>query len=290
VTVLRDGLVVGTERKADLKMDRLIELIVGRAVQQSMAREGRRRDPAATPLLSLRGISSDSGVRDVSFDVHAGEIVGLAGLMGSGRSELARTLFGIDALTAGEIQIDGSPVRIRRPRDAQRHGLVLVPEDRRTQGLVLDHSVRENLTLTLLQRLSSGGRLDQRETTEVAKEYVHKLDIRARSVHQPVSRLSGGNQQKVVLGKWLATEPRILVLDEPTVGVDIATKAEIVELCHRLADQGRAVVVIASEFAELLALADRIVVLRDGTVERELERAAVADEPELHRLVQERAA
>jgi ribose transport system ATP-binding protein len=286
VTVLRDGAVVGTERREDLELDRLIALIVGHEMQRSMARAGRTRDPQATPLLSLRNVSSAAGVDDVSFDVHAGEVVGIAGLMGSGRSELARALFGIDALTGGEVLLDGEPVRFRRPSDAVRHGIVLVPEDRRTQGLVLDHSVRENLTITLLDRLSRRGALDRRQTTEIAGDYVKRLDIRTRSLGQPVRRLSGGNQQKIVLGKWLATDPRVLILDEPTVGVDIATKTEIVELCHRLADQGRAVIVISSEFAELLALADRIVVLRDGAVEHELARADVADEPELHRLVQ----
>jgi ribose transport system ATP-binding protein len=155
---------------------------------------------------------------------------------------------------------------------------------------VLDHSVRENLTITLLDRLSRRGALDRRQTTEIAGDYVKRLDIRTRSLGQPVRRLSGGNQQKIVLGKWLATDPRVLILDEPTVGVDIATKTDIVALAHELADQGRAVLVISSEFSELLALADRIVVLRDGTVERELARSEVTDEPHLHRLVQEQVA
>jgi ribose transport system ATP-binding protein len=291
VTVLRDGAVVATKQRDQLDLQRLIEMIVGREVQRSMDREGRARDPEATPLLSLRGVSSAQGVHDVSFDVHPGEVVGLAGLMGSGRSELARALFGIDAITAGTVSVDGEPVRIRRPGDAIAHGIVLVPEDRRTQGLVLDHSVRDNLTVTLLRQLSRRGTLDRQATTEAAEREIARLDIRGAGVlNMPVRRLSGGNQQKVVLGKWLATDPRVLILDEPTVGVDVATKADIVALVHELADQGRAVVVVSSEFAELLALADRIVVLRDGTVERELARSEVADEPHLHRIVQEQVA
>jgi ribose transport system ATP-binding protein len=291
VTVLRDGRVVGTEQREQLDLERLIELIVGREVQRSMDRTGRPRDPGATPLLSLRGVSSAEGVRDMSFDVHPGEVVGLAGLMGSGRSELARALFGIDRITSGTVCVDGAPVRIRKPGDAIAHGIVLVPEDRRTQGLVLDHSVRENLTVTLLRQLSRRGTLDRQATTQAAEREIARLDIRgARLLGMPVRRLSGGNQQKVVLGKWLATEPRLLILDEPTAGVDIATKTDIVALAHELADQGRAVLVISSEFAELLALADRIVVLRDGAVERELARSEVTDEPHLHRLVQERVA
>jgi ribose transport system ATP-binding protein len=292
VTVLRDGSVVGTEQREQLDLQRLIELIVGREVQRSMQRAGRSRDPAATPLLSLRGVSSAEGVRDVSFDVHPGEVVGLAGLMGSGRSELARALFGIDRITSGTVCVDGEPVRIRKPSDAIAHGIVLVPEDRRTQGLVLDHTVRDNLTVTLLRQLSRRGTLDRQATTQAAEREIARLDVRggARLLGMPVRRLSGGNQQKVVLGKWLATEPRLLILDEPTAGVDIATKTDIVALAHELADQGRAVLVISSEFAELLALADRIVVLRDGSVDRELARAEVTDEPHLHRLVQERVA
>ncbi|MCW3001815.1 MAG: ABC-type sugar transport system, ATPase component [Conexibacter sp.] len=291
VTVLRDGRVVGTEQREQLDLERLIELIVGREVQRSMERTGRPRDPGATPLLSLRGVSSAEGVRDMSFDVHPGEVVGLAGLMGSGRSELARALFGIDRITSGTVCVDGAPVRIRKPGDAIAHGIVLVPEDRRTQGLVLDHSVRENLTVTLLRQLSRRGTLDRHATTQAAEREIARLDIRgARLLGMPVRRLSGGNQQKVVLGKWLATEPRLLILDEPTAGVDIATKTDIVALAHELADQGRSVLVISSEFAELLALADRIVVLRDGAVERELARSEVTDEPHLHRLVQERVA
>jgi ribose transport system ATP-binding protein len=241
------------------------------------------------PLLSLRGISSDTGLHDISFDVHAGEVVGLAGLMGSGRSELARALFGIDKIFAGIVEIDGEPVRIRSARDAIDHGIALVPEDRRTQGLVLDHSVRENLTLTLLRRLSRRGRLDHRATNEVAQRFADRLDVRSASLGSAVKRLSGGNQQKVVLGKWLATDPRILVLDEPTVGVDIGTRNEIVSLIRELADQGRAVIAISSELSELLALSDRIVVLGNGRVEGELSRDELADEPALHRLVQEQA-
>jgi ribose transport system ATP-binding protein len=291
VTVLRDGAVVATKERDQVDLDALIALIVGREVQRSMARTGRKRDPDVTPLLSLRGVSSAQGVHDVSFDVHPGEVVGLAGLMGSGRSELTRALFGIDPITSGTVCVDGEPVRIRKPADAIAHGIVLVPEDRRTQGLVLDHSVRDNLTVTLLRQLSRRGTLDRQATTAVAEREIARLDIRgARVLGMPVRRLSGGNQQKVVLGKWLATDPRVLLLDEPTVGVDIATKTDIVALAHELADQGRAVVVISSEFAELLALADRIVVLRDGTVDRELARSEVTDEPHLHRLVQEQVA
>jgi ribose transport system ATP-binding protein len=289
VTVLRDGRLVGTRPTSALDVEALIEFIVGSSAGQVL--EGRERsvDRSGTPLLSLRGVSTPSGLRDVDLDLHAGEILGLAGLMGSGRSELARAVFGIDAMSAGEIRLRDEPVRIRRPADAIERGIVLVPEDRRTQGLVLDHSVERNLTLALLRRLSRGGLLDDDEGAEIAKRYVARLGIRTPSLAMPVRRLSGGNQQKVALAKWLATDPDVLILDEPTVGVDITTRSEIAGLVRNLAEQGKAVLVISSELAEILALADRILVLREGRIDRSVHRAEVADEPELHRLVQEAA-
>jgi ribose transport system ATP-binding protein len=289
VTVLRDGRLVGTHATSELDMDKLIELIIGRAVETLQWNE-RSVDRSGTPLLELRGVSTKTGLRDVSLEVHAGEILGLAGLMGSGRSELARAVFGIDAIDSGQILVRGEPVRIRRPGDAIEHGIVLVPEDRRAQGLVMDHSVQRNLTLTLLRRLARRGLIDDGEGRQISEHYAEQLGIRARSLGTPVRRLSGGNQQKVVVAKWLATEPDILVLDEPTVGVDIGAKAEIIELVRGLADEGKAIIAISSELAEVLALADRILVLRDGTVDRSLERTEISDEPELHRLVQEAAA
>jgi ribose transport system ATP-binding protein len=288
VTVLRDGKVVGTHPTAELDMGKLIEMIVGREVEALQWQE-RQVDRSSTPLLELRGVSTSTGIHDLDLTVHPGEIVGLAGLMGSGRSELVRALFGIDDVTGGEVLVRGEPVRVRHPADAIRHGIVLVPEDRHAQGLVLDHSVEANLTLPLLRRLAHGGRLDDAEGHRISERYVESLGIRTRSLKTPVRRLSGGNQQKVVLAKWLATEPDILLLDEPTVGVDVGSKSEIVALIRELADDGKAVVVISSELAELLALADRVVVLRSGAVERELPRSEIPDEPALHRLVQEAA-
>jgi ribose transport system ATP-binding protein len=290
VTVLRDGRVVGTRPTSELDVEALVEFIVGGAAGQALELAERVVDRSGTPLLALRNVSTASGLHDVDLELYAGEILGLAGLMGSGRSELARAVFGIDPLTAGEIRLRGERVSIRRPADAIEHGIVLVPEDRRTQGLVLGHSVERNLTLALLRRLSSAGLLDDGEGTRIAGRYVARLGIRTPSLVTPVGRLSGGNQQKVVLAKWLATEPDVLILDEPTVGVDIATRTEIAGLVRGLADQGKAVLVISSELAEILALADRILVVRDGRIHRSVGRADVADEPELHRLVQEEAA
>jgi ribose transport system ATP-binding protein len=290
VTVLRDGAGVGTHLTSDLDMESLIEMIVGHAVERSL-----RERPPAPPregenLLTLSGVSAGDRLHGVDLEVRAGEVVGIAGLMGSGRSELARAVFGIDRITAGTVSVKGEPVKIRRPKDAIAHGLVLVPEDRRRQGLVLQHSVRDNLTVTLLRRFSRGGFLEDGKLDAAARAEIERLDIRLRSMHSPVRRLSGGNQQKVVLSKWLATAPDVLILDEPTVGVDIATRTEIVHLVRELAEQGKGVLVISSELAELLALAHRIVVMREGRVDRLLDRSDVTSEPELHRLVQERAA
>jgi ribose transport system ATP-binding protein len=289
VTVLRDGRLVGTRPTAELDVEALIELIVGTSVEKALEQGERSVDRSGTPLLSLRAVSTPTGLEGIDLDLYAGEIVGIAGLMGSGRSELARAIFGVDALSAGEIRVRGERVRIRRPADAIEHGIVLVPEDRRRQGLVLGHSVERNLTLALLGRLSRGGLLDEDAGAGVAERYVARLGIRTRALDTPVRRLSGGNQQKVVLAKWLATEPDVLILDEPTVGVDITTRSEIADLVRGLADQGKAVLVISSELAEVLALADRILVLREGRIHRSVSRADVADEPELHRLVQEAA-
>jgi ribose transport system ATP-binding protein len=289
VTVLRDGRLVGTRPTSELDVEALIELIVGSSVGRALERGERSVDRSGTPLLSLRAVSTATGLHGIDLDLYAGEIVGIAGLMGSGRSELARAVFGIDALRAGEIRLRGERVRIRRPADAIELGIVLVPEDRRTQGLVLGHSVERNLTLALLRRLSRGGLLDDGQGAAIAERYVARLGIRTRSLDTPVRRLSGGNQQKVVLAKWLATEPEVLILDEPTVGVDVNTRSEIADLVRALADQGKAVLVISSELAEVLALADRILVLREGRIHRCVGRAEVADEPHLHRLVQEAA-
>jgi ribose transport system ATP-binding protein len=289
VTVLRDGRLVETRPVAELDLGALIELIVGRSVEQALQRSEREIDRSGEPLLAVRGLSTPSGLEEIDLDIYAGEIVGLAGLMGSGRSELARALFGIDPRSGGEIRLRGEKVRIRRPADAVGRGIVLVPEDRRREGLVLAHSVQRNLTLSILRSLSKGGFLDDHEGAEISRRYVERLDIRLRSLGAPVRRLSGGNQQKVVLGKWLATEPDVLMLDEPTVGVDIGTRSQIVDLIQELAAQGKGILVISSELAEVLAVADRIVVLRDGRVDRSLQRDEVVDEPELHRLVQEAA-
>ncbi|MDQ3694839.1 MAG: sugar ABC transporter ATP-binding protein [Chloroflexota bacterium] len=286
VTVLRDGRWISTEATGRLTMERIIDDIVGKTMEAAFAWQERRVEQTGTPLLEVRGLTAGNRVRDISFSLYPGQILGIAGLMGSGRTELARVIFGIDRLDAGEILVRGTPVAIRDPDDAIAAGIALIPEDRRSQGLVLDHPVRDNLLLPLLQRLQRYGLVNDAEGARVAGSYVRSLAIKPPSLRTPVRLLSGGNQQKVVLGKWLATDPDILILDEPTAGVDIGAKTEILGLIRRLADAGKGVIVISSEPAELLAVSDRIIILQNGTLRRELDRRAITTEEDLHHAVQ----
>jgi ribose transport system ATP-binding protein len=286
VTVLRDGRVVASNETSALTGEQLIEQIVGRRMESVLAWQPRtvRRD--VEPVLEVRDVHVKPRLRGVSFELYAGEILGIAGLMGSGRTEIARALFGIDRIASGEIRLHGRRVNIRSSRDAIAAGISLVPEDRRLQGLVLDHSVRSNLLLPLLARFSQHGWVDDAAGTRLARSLVDQLSIKVSSIDRPVTQLSGGNQQKVVLAKWMGTEPQIYVMDEPTAGVDIGTKVEIVGMVRQLADAGKAVIFISSEFPELLAVCDRILVLREGTVTTSIDRDAVPDEERLHLAVQ----
>jgi ribose transport system ATP-binding protein len=286
ITVLRDGRRVLTEESAQLTLADVIDQIVGRKVEQAMEWKEREVASAGDMLLEVRGLVTATKLRGVDLELREGEILGLAGLMGSGRTELARALFGIDPIESGEIVVRGRRLDIRGPEDAIEAGFALIPEDRRAQGLILDHSVRENLLLPALDRLSRGGFVDDAGGTRLAESFVKKLTIRLRSVNQPVRLLSGGNQQKVVIAKWLATEPRILIMDEPTAGVDIGTKGEIVEMIRAFAEAGNGVIIISSELPELLAVSDRVLILRDGRVDGELDRRTIHSEEQLHHAVQ----
>ena len=284
VTVLRDGAAVMTAEIASIRPRDVIEAIVGRRMEHAM--EYVARGGPGEVLLEATGLRTADKLAGVDLTLRAGEVVGLAGLMGSGRTELARALFGIDPLTGGELRLNGMAVRLRGPRDAIRAGIGLIPEDRRVQGLVLDHTVRENFLLPLLDRISRHGFVDDRDGDRRTDEYVQALSIQARSTHQEIGTLSGGNQQKVVIAKWLGTTPRIFVMDEPTAGVDVGTKGEIVAMVREFAEAGNAVLIISSELPELLAVSDRILVMRDGRVDQELPRAAIAREEDLHHAIQ----
>jgi ribose transport system ATP-binding protein len=292
VTVLRDGSVVHDSATHAVSMDELITLMVGRELHEEMTE--RHAQAFGKPLLEVESLHAGGRVRGVTFTLVAGEVLGLAGLMGSGRTELARALFGVDRIQSGEIRLSGRPLVVRTPRDAIDAGVVLVPEDRRVQGLVLDHSIRSNVLLPSLGRIVARagrplGLVDDRRGERIARELMERLQIKGGTTRTPVRLLSGGNQQKVAIAKWLATDPDVLILDEPTAGVDIGTKTELVAMIRELAARGKGILLISSEAPELLAAADRILVLRDGSVRRSVNRNDVASEAALEELLQEAA-
>jgi ribose transport system ATP-binding protein len=253
----------------------LARMMVGREMGDFFPAKSPR--PSGTPALEARGLKVGDCVADVSLDVRPGEIVGLAGLIGSGRTETAEAIAGLRALAAGEVRREGAPVRLRKPQDAVRAGIAYVSEDRKGAGLVLDMSTVENTTLASLRRY---GRIavDGRKQRAATDEWVRKLDVRVGDVDAPVRFLSGGNQQKVAVAKWLETRPRVLILDEPTRGVDVGAKREIYDLIQELAAEGMACLVISSEMTELIGLCHRILVLQNGRVVGELEGDGMTEE------------
>ncbi len=266
-TVLRDGETVFSGLMGDVTNDELIRQMVGRPVDGSI-----RRTPVVPgrEVLRATGLTRRGAFEDVSFSLRAGEVLGLAGLVGAGRTEICRALFGIDQLDHGEIHVEGRPYRPRSPRDAARAGLALVPEDRQVHGLAALRPLGENLSLSALHRFSPWGLLDSKAELAAASEMISRLNLRASSPEQRTGQLSGGNQQKAVLAKWLLACSRIFLLDEPTRGIDIAAKNEVAALIDELARQGAAILLVSSELPELLQLADRILVLRHGRLAAEL--------------------
>jgi rhamnose transport system ATP-binding protein len=264
VTVLRDGASVGTHPMAGLTPSRLIKLMVGREMTQLYPPSEK---PAGGGVLALRATGcAVSGVRDVSFEVRAGEVFGLAGLLGAGRTELARVLFGLTPADAGEIRLGGTAVRIRSPAEAIRHGIAYVPEDRRRHGVVLELPVAQNITLAARRRVFPHGWLRAAPERRMAEDFIARLGIKSAGPQAPAGNLSGGNQQKVAVARWLATQPRVLFLDEPTQGIDIGAKRELHALIRRLAAEGLAVIMISSDLPEVLGMSDRIGVMRGGTL------------------------
>jgi ribose transport system ATP-binding protein len=258
-------------------------MMVGRERGQKFTRSA---SPGSGEVLRVRDVSlrhaerpNDYAVREVSFEVHRGEVLGIFGLMGAGRSELLQTIFGLHPRTStGTISVDGNSVSIETPRDAIRAGIALAPEDRKSEGLVLSMSVVENAGLSCLEKTSRLGMLRLRAERELAGLYVERLAVKTPSLDAPVRKLSGGNQQKVVVSKWLATDPKVLLLDEPTRGIDINAKGEIYELIDELAQSGLGVVFVSSELPELLAIADRILVLAEGRLTAEFNREEATEE------------
>jgi ABC-type sugar transport system ATPase subunit len=286
VTVLRDGKNAGEIPIATATPATIVRMMVGRNLSDLYEYTEPAYDPATSPVLEVRNLSRTGTVRDaaqivlsdVSFSVRAGEIVGLAGLVGSGRTEVARSIFGADHFDRGEILIDGQPVRIQSPRDAIKQGIGLVPEDRKLQGLVLSLAVQENITLPSLGGLVRLGFVQAAAEQRLAQRFVDALRIRTPSLDQKVLNLSGGNQQKVVIAKWLALRPKVLILDEPTRGIDIGAKAEVHHLINELASQGVAVLMISSELPEVLGMSDRVLVMREGRIVANIDRAEATEE------------
>jgi rhamnose transport system ATP-binding protein len=275
VTVLRDGRYVDTREVSSTTEDQLIRMMVGRTISDLFPKLPSR---IGGEVLEVRDLTRGPQTRNVSLTVRTGEIVGLAGLVGSGRSELAQVIFGIRPAESGEILIDGTVVRITSPSQAMKLGIAYVPEDRATQGLVRQMRIRENISMAVIGTLVRRGLVDRAAEQRLALETIKQLSIRATGPEQPVAKLSGGNQQKVVVGKWLASRPRLLIVDEPTRGVDVGAKAEIHRLLSELAQEGLGILMISSELPEVLGMSDRILVMRQGRLVAEFGRDEATQE------------
>jgi ABC-type sugar transport system ATPase subunit len=290
VTVLRDGKHVGDTEVATATKEDLIRMMVGRSLETFFHEEEADGGETADVVLEVRHLSRVGNaidpqaevLKDVSFELHRGEILGLGGLVGAGRTELVRSIFGADPRISGEILIEGEPVEISSPQDAIRLGIGLMPEDRKGQGLILAQALRNNMTLANLKELSSLGFVRRGDERSLVDEYIRRFEIRTPSQEQRIVNLSGGNQQKVVISKWLMVKPRILIMDEPTRGIDVGAKSDIYDLMRQLAASGISIIMISSEFPELLAMSDRIVCLTEGRVTGVLERREASVESLMH--------
>ncbi|HEY2848467.1 MAG TPA: sugar ABC transporter ATP-binding protein [Gemmatimonadaceae bacterium] len=278
LTVLRDGAMVATRATRETTEAELVQLMIGRALGHSAARRVAAAPANAAPALEVRGFTSPGKFENISFTLRPGEVLGLAGLVGAGRSEIARALFGLDPNVNGTVQVRGARARIRSARDAMALGIGLVPEDRKREGLVLSMSALENVTLPLLDRLSTRTWIRRDAEYALGAEYFGRLRVKVPSAGAPAAGLSGGNQQKLVLARWLAAGSRILILDEPTRGVDVGAKAELHERIDQLAADGCAVLLISSELPELLRLSTRVMVLREGKAVGEIDAAGATQE------------
>ena len=274
-TVFRDGQLIGSGLMADVTQGQLVQMMVGRAVDQIFPK---RTAHIGKPMLTVAGYSHATEFEDINFTLHAGEILGFYGLIGAGRSEVMQSLFGITAPSKGACRIDDHVVVIRSTAQAIAHGMVYVPEDRGKQGAVKGLPIFQNVTLPSLSRTSNAGFLRMAQEFALAREYTARLDLRAASLDQDVGLLSGGNQQKVVIAKWLATKPRVIILDEPTKGIDIGSKAAVHEFMAELAGQGLAVIMVSSEIPEVLVMSDRVIVMRQGRMVAELTGADMTPE------------
>ena len=264
VTVMRDGEYVGTKITTETNLDEIIRMMVGRTIYEE-PKQASAVSQSAQVVLSVKNLNS-LVVRNVSFDLREGEILGLAGLMGAGRTETARLIFGADPMESGEITISGKPVTITSPKDAVKYGIGYLSEDRKRYGLATGLSLSSNVSMACLQNFTQGGLINSKKEMVAADEYVHKLSIKTPSLVQLIKFLSGGNQQKVVVAKWLLNDCKVLIFDEPTRGIDVGAKSEIYKLMTELTAQGKSILMISSELPELLRMSDRIIVMCEGAV------------------------
>lgn len=290
ITILRDGCLVVSDKMTNMTMEKIISnLIGGESSKHKFDWVPRKYDTNVPDLLRVENIKITEKINNISFNLKPGEILGFAGLMGSGRTEILETLFGLRKKQSGSITLNGKILSYSSPSDAIKAGFALVPEDRRKQGLVLTHSVRENLILPILNSLRSKMLpvlIRERKADEVTEQSVRQLNVITSSIDKTIRLLSGGNQQKVVIAKWLNTAPRILMLDEPTAGVDIGAKSEIIQIIREFADKGNGVLFVSSELAEMLAICDRIITIFDGKITGEITRKDIGEEEELQHAIQ----
>lgn len=274
ISVLRDGRYIGTINKDEASIDKVIQMMVGRELKRDKTHT---EHTIGETVLEVKGLTG-TRFQDVSFNVRRGEILGFAGLVGAGRSEVARAIFGSDPFTSGDIVFEGKSVRFHSPCEAIEHGLGMLPEDRKKLSLFIGLPIRLNMSMVELPRLSQSGIIKHGKVEKVVQEFVKKLNIKIGSLDDPVSSLSGGNQQKTVLARWLATNPKLLILDEPTHGVDVGAKAEIYKLMRALAREGISIILISSELPEILMMSDRVVVMREGRVTGILNREQMTED------------
>jgi rhamnose transport system ATP-binding protein len=270
VTVLRDGNTIETREMADVNNQELIRLMVGRELSQVFPK---KEVKLGEVVLELKNLGyAKAGVKNINLTVRAGEIVGIAGLVGAGRTEFARAIFGLDTADSGEIFLNGKSIKTKHPQDAIHHKIAYLPEDRRKHGVILDLPISSNITLASLKILSRFNGMNFQREKDLAVEYTRRLGVKTPSIHSSVATLSGGNQQKVALSRWLMTKPDVLILDEPTQGIDVGAKSEIHALMTELAEQGVAILMISSELPEVLGMSDRIAVMHNGTIVKILDR------------------
>jgi ribose transport system ATP-binding protein len=274
--VLRDGANAGQLAREEITHDQMVRLMVGRDIDSFYQQPVGEKSPRYFEVETLRTARYPN--QQVKLDVGRGEILGLAGLVGAGRSEAAQAIFGVDPVVESRLLLDSRPLSIRSPQDAIRYGIYLVPEDRRTAGLIVDMPIRENVTLPALERYAPSGLISFEKEKEGSKEVCRRLNVKAPTVETKAANLSGGNQQKVVLAKWLALEPKVLIFDEPTRGIDVGAKAEIYELMRKLAETGVAIIMISSDMEEVINVSDRVAVMHEGRVTGVLTRAETTEE------------